>query len=188
MVRVLIGVAAAAFLLLAYAAYPYVTIWQLNQAVNEKDASALEALVDWDSVGEGLSADLVGLFGQPDPESADPMDELEENLIGIFADFMIDPLVAFYTTPDGFAHLLSTQAILEDPGAVPEEEPGGDTWYDHISFAFFTGPATFHVAVRSPEESNDGASEAASMVLEFRLQSFRWQLTRVNLPLDDLAA
>ena len=186
-----IWAAGAGVLLLAYLAYPYVALWQLDQAVTAQDEAALNAMVDWDSVGYGLEQDLEGLFERPERESGaasdDPMESIAENLIGIFADFMIDPIVDFYASPRGLAYLLNTQIILEDPGEALEEDfPAEDTWFDHISFAFFGGPAHFRAWVQYPEESGKGLREQGPMVLEFRLQNFRWQLTRVHLPLSDL--
>ena len=71
MIRALTGIGLAVLMLLSYAAYPYVTVWQLNQAVTNQDVEALAALVDWNSLSDGLSADLEGLFEAPDPESDD---------------------------------------------------------------------------------------------------------------------
>ena len=65
------------------------------------------------------------------------MDELAAGLLGLFSDFLIDPIVAFYATPEGLEYLLNTQVILDDPGEVLEVDfPSEDTWYDHIAFAF----------------------------------------------------
>jgi hypothetical protein len=184
--RYLIGAGVA--LVIAYIGYPYLTIWQLNQAVNAKYEATLESLVDWESLEYGLEQDLEGLFERPDPTSNDPMDELAESLLGIFSDFLVDPIVAFYASPEGLAYLLNTQVILEDPGEVLEEDfPAEDTWYDHIAFAFFQSPAEFRVTVRYPEARGKGRSEDEPMVLVFRLQHFKWQLTRVHLPLESIA-
>lgn len=188
MVRVLSLVGAVALLGLLYAIYPYATIWQLDQAVTTQNESALDGLVDWESLGAGLEADLDGLFEHPDPASDDPMDQLAGNLLGVFSDFLIGPIVDFYTTPRGLAYLLNTQVILDDPGEALEEDfPAEDTWFDHISSAGFTGLTSFRVEVAFPADSGKVLSEEGPMALEFRLQGIRWQLTRVRLPLDDLA-
>lgn len=188
MVRVLTLVGAVALLGLLYAIYPYATIWQLDQAVTTQNESALEGLVDWEALGEGLEADLEGLFEHPDPASDDPMDQLAGNLLGVFSDFLIGPIVEFYTSPRGLAYLLNTQVILDDPGEALEDDfPAEDTWFDHISGAGFTGLTSFRVWVAYPEDSDKVLSEQGPMVLEFRLQGIRWQLVRVHLPLEDLA-
>ena len=46
---------------LSYAAYPYVTICRLGLALRAGDAAALQALVDWPSVREGLKEDICDL-------------------------------------------------------------------------------------------------------------------------------
>jgi hypothetical protein len=189
MVRVLTLVGAGVLLLLAYVGYPYLTIWQLDQAVNSQNESAINALVDWDSVGAGLSDDLNGLFDQPDPASDDPMDQVAANLLGIFSDYLVDPIVDFYTTPRGLTYLLNTQVILDDPGEALEDDfPSEDTWFDHISLAGLTGLTSFHVVVQYPADSGKARSDHGPMTLEFRLQGVKWRLTRVRLPLDGIAA
>lgn len=188
MVRGLTLVGSVVLIGLLYIIYPYATIWQFDQAVIAHNESALEGLVDWDTLREGLEGDLEGLFEHPDPASDDPMDQLAGNLLGVFSDFLIDPIVAFYTTPRGLAYLLNTQVILDDPGEALEEDfPAEDTWFDHISSAGFTGLTSFRVEVAFPAESGKVLSDEGPMALEFRLQGMRWQLVRVHLPFENLA-
>ncbi len=182
-------------LLIGYGAWPYLTLYQLDTAVVDQDVKALDNLVDWESVAQGLEQDLEALFEDAYDASSgadgseNPLDSLAENLLGIFADLMIDPIVNFYMTPSGLAYLLNTQIILEDPSEVFEQDfPSEDTWADHISFAFFSGPTTFFANAEFPEgrASEKDARTHDTMTLEFRFQNFRWQLTRVHLPLDDI--
>jgi hypothetical protein len=177
----------AVLVVLAYIAFPYVTIWQLNQAVNARDEAALERLVDWESLSGALEADLNAQFqGVPGGEG-DPMAEAAANLMGIFAELLVAPVVAFYASPEGLVYLLNGQVILDDPGEAFEPDfPAEDTWFDHIDGAFFGGPAMFRVRVEGAAAHKDG-EEDFPLVLEFRFQSFKWQLTRVYLPLDDIA-
>lgn len=177
-----------ALLVLAYAALPYVTIWQLNQAVNARDVAALNEMVDWASLRGGLAYDLESQFEPPQAASDDPMEEAAGNLLGIFTDMLIGPIADFYASPQGLIYLLNGQVILDDPGEALEEDfPAEESWFDHIRFAFFGGPGQFKVWVDGPAPRGKGADDTAPMVLEFRLQNFRWQLTRVHLPLDGIA-
>lgn len=134
-------------LLVAYGAWPYMTLRQLDQAVAAQDEAALDQLIDWARVGQGLEQDLEAMFDgsyNSNGDNGDPLDSLAENLLGIFADLMIDPVVNFYMTPRGIAYLLNTQIILEDPLEVFEDDfPSEDTWADHISFAFSRAPLHF---------------------------------------------
>jgi len=189
MVRVISGLGVAFVLIFGYVLYPYLTIWQLDQAVNAQNETALNALVDWDRIGAGLTADLEGLFDHPAPGSDEPMDQVAENLLGIFSDYLIQPIVEFYTSPRGLLYLLNTQVILHDPAEALEEDfPAEDTWFDHIERAGFTGVTGFEVVVQYPQESGKARSDHGPMMLEFALEDFRWRLVEVHLPLDGIEA
>ncbi len=170
-------------LLAGYAAWPYVTVYQLDAAIRAQDEPALDRMVDWNSLAFNLEQDFDAVFAV-DAEG-DPEDELAANLIGIFTDLLVEPIVSFYTTPRGLAYLLNTQVILDDPFEVLEEDfPAEDTWANHIGFAFFSGPAHFRVRVNALADAKGTRGEP--MILEFRLQNFSWQLTRVRLPIDEI--
>src|SRR4051794_35117725 len=49
----------------AYAAYPYVTLWQLGEAIRRGDAATLHALVNWSKVREGIKEDICDLPPEP---------------------------------------------------------------------------------------------------------------------------
>src|SRR5215213_9228256 len=52
----------------AYVAYPYITLWQLGQAIRNGDAATLHSLVNWPKVREGIKEDICDL--PPDPSQA----------------------------------------------------------------------------------------------------------------------
>jgi len=171
--------------------YPYMTLYQLNQAVSAQDEAALDRLINWDRVGRNLEADLEGVFDADRGDgSDDPMEQLAENLLGIFTDFIISPVVAFYMTPEGIAFLLNTQIILDDPMEVFQDDfPAEDTWYDHISFAFFSSPTTFFATVKYPEDRQGPKTQTVGteMTLVLRFENFGWRLSRIRLPLDHIS-
>src|SRR5690348_10003312 len=41
-----------------YGAYPYVTLYRLGHAIRSGDAGALQTLVDWQAVREGIKEDI----------------------------------------------------------------------------------------------------------------------------------
>ena len=58
-----------AVLTLAYAAMPYVALWRLYAALNNGSAVELTALVDWQSVRDGVKQDIDdGIIGMSAPE------------------------------------------------------------------------------------------------------------------------
>jgi len=173
-----------AIFLIAWVAWPYLTLYQLNQAVTDQDTKALDRLVDWDSVGMHLSNDLEGMFDDQRGDGSDDMTEgLVDILINSFTDLMIVPVVNFYTTPRGLSYLLNTQNIIDNPMDVFDDDfPNGETWYDHISFAFFSSPVTFKARLQYPEESTKNDMSDTDMTLVLHFTGFRWQLGRIELP------
>ena len=51
-----------------YAAYPYVTLYRLDNAIHTGDAATLRALVDWPAVREGIKEDICDNVAD-DPQS-----------------------------------------------------------------------------------------------------------------------
>ncbi len=55
-----------------YAAYPYVTLYRLGQAIRHGDAASLETMVDWPSVREGIKEDICDpVIDQPQQAQSD---------------------------------------------------------------------------------------------------------------------
>ena len=55
----------------AYAAFPYVTLYRLGSAIHGADAATLESLVDWPAVREGIKEDVCDLSADdPGPTKA----------------------------------------------------------------------------------------------------------------------
>ncbi len=52
--------AAFTLLIATYVAYPCLTLYRLNSAVERRDTKALRRLVDWPEVRHGIEADLAG--------------------------------------------------------------------------------------------------------------------------------
>ena len=50
---------------IAYAAAPYVALYQLGQAIRHGDAALLASLVDWDEVREGIKEDICDAASDP---------------------------------------------------------------------------------------------------------------------------
>ena len=61
MKRVLVSV--PIIVLIGYLLWSYLTLYRLDQAINEADAIALEELVDWTSVRAGLRDDMNAALG-----------------------------------------------------------------------------------------------------------------------------
>ncbi len=169
----------------AYFGWAYLTLYQLDQALRDQDVAVLNELVDWDSVGYRLEEDLHGLFGGPGEDSDEDL-SVTEALLGLFSNLLVGPIADFYASPEGLAYLLNAQIILENPQELLDAEfPEELSWYDHISVAYPTGPASFRAHIVYPE-NEQRALNGNPLVLELWFRDFHWQLAAVDLPLDAL--
>lgn len=147
---------------LSYAAYPYVTLYRLGLAIRTADASALESLVDWPAVREGIKEDVCDLVADgSDDKSGTELPAFGASFVRGIASNTIDRAV----TP---------QALLAATTAVPANPAprGADV---HVQWAFFESPTTFLVNLK-PQ------GQAEPVKLEMELRHGAWRVRRVWLP------
>jgi hypothetical protein len=165
----------------AYAAYPYGSLYRLGEALDIGDEVGLKRHVDWTAVRGGLEEDLSDtLSGMPGMAIASHDDE--KAFSGLLASEMrselVGPLVDAIATPEGLAAVIrqgragqGSPAADGQSGGTPNDH---NTFGEHLSFAFFTGPFTFE-AVFENEKGED-------VIAMMRLNDMRWQLVRLRLP------
>jgi hypothetical protein len=153
----------------AYAAYPYVTLYRLGLAIKSADAATLESLVDWPAVREGIKEDVCDLASDdPSPKNASDLPPFGASFMRGIASSAIDQAV----TPQA---LLAATAASTLPARSPSPR-GADV---HVDWAFFDSPTTFMVSLRA-------AGQADSVKLEMDLWHGEWRVQRVWLPADML--
>jgi len=157
----------AAFLAVgvSYAAYPYVTLYRLGEAIRGADAATLEALVDWPSVREGIKEDICDLVvDDADPTAGTKLPPFGASFMRGIASSTIDQKV----TPQ--AIVAATNAL---PASTrPASRPGADV---HVNWAFFNSATQFNVSLRTQ-------GLAVPIRLEMALRDGEWQVRRVWLP------
>ena len=160
---------------LAYAAYPYITLYRIGDAIRGGDAKTLEALVDWSSVREGIKEDICDLVVEdPGPKTGGNLPPFGASFMRGIASSSIDQTV----TPQ--ALLAATGSLA---GSVVHEPPpqtelkGADV---HIRWAFFDSPTSFLVDLRAV-----GRTDPIRM--EMTLHRGAWRIERVWLPTDLLS-
>jgi hypothetical protein len=163
---------------IAYAAYPYWSLYRLGEALEVGDEGSLKRYVDWPSVRSGLKEDLSGMLSR-ETGRAIASGEGEEPLSGMLAatigNAMLEPLIDGLVTPEGLAAMIREGSSKEGAPTSDSQSNGRDGGLSRrLSFAFFTGPATFE-AVFETEEGED-------VVAVMRLNGLRWQLVRLRLP------
>jgi hypothetical protein len=151
----------------AYAAYPYVTIYRLGQAIRQGDAPVLESMVDWYSVREGIKEDICDLVTDDTDAKSGRLPPFGASFVRGIAVNSVDRRV----TPEALVSAVQQQ--------VPAKPVSPDAPIE-VSWAFFASPSQFVVDLRSP-----GAEEPIRVQMDFR--GGAWQVTRVWLPVDLLS-
>jgi hypothetical protein len=154
---------------MAYGIYPYVTLYRLGQAIRGGDATALQSMVNWDSVREGIKEDICDLVvDQPvQAKSGEQLPPFGAGFMRGIATNVIDKQV----TPEALARA-ARQPETKQVAA------GADV---QVSWAFFASPATFVVDLNAP-------GQASPIRLQMNLREGAWHVTRVWLPPDLLQA
>jgi len=163
-------------MLAAYAAYPYLALYRLGEALQARDLDAVEGKVDWPRVRQGVKDDVnAALAAKIKPEEGGGFAALGVALAGKLAGPFIDAAV----TPAGLAAVLDadkptletlvTQAYISTPGDRP---------LPRLVQSSFSGLAVFD-AVVAPKGAN---SEDDRIRLRFELEGGCWMLTRIHLP------
>jgi len=156
-------------LLTGYAAYPYLTLLQLGQAIRQGDAATLQSLVAWSKVRQGIKEDICDMVVDP-PDSSSPPGALPGFGSG-FVRGVASSAVDQRVTPE--ALVAATQPGL--PDAPPASGPrGADV---HVNWAFFESPTLFSVSLNAPGQTED-------IKLQLELRDARWRVTRVWLPME----
>jgi hypothetical protein len=150
-------------LALAYGLYPYFTLYRLGQAIRNGDAAALEAMVNWDSVREGIKEDICDLvIDQPQQAKTDgKLPPFGAGFVRGITTNVVDKRV----TPEA---LVAAAQPAGGNGAASRGSVG-------VSWAFFSGPSAFQVDLSAP-------GQRAPIRLQLDLCHGSWQVTRVWLP------
>ncbi len=177
------AVTAAAVLLVAYAASPYISLYEIGQDVRGHDVSAISADVDWTKLREGLKEDIAdGITGntpasatpQATPVSATTNDDDLPPFGSGFVNNMAGNMVDQTVTPQ---HLANTVSTLRAAGA--------DRMM--VQHAFFTSPTRFDVTLQL---GHDKVQPPLRLQLDLVRSgmTMRWKVTRAWLPTELLAA
>jgi hypothetical protein len=164
----------------AYGAYPYVTLFRLGVAIRQGDSAALESLVDWDGVREGLKEDVCDAMAEePDPATeSKAVATRDETVLPAFGSgFMrgiAGNVIDRNVTPRA---IVAAAARSEERGGAPGGASGGGAQdQPQIEWAFFDSPTSFMVLLRLPGKNTDPVR------LQMELRHGDWKVTRAWLP------
>ena len=148
---------------LTYAVSPSVALYRLGQAIRSGDAASLQAMVDWNSVREGIKEDICDfVVEQPQAQSDAPLPPFGAGFVRGIAANVVDRRVT--------AEALVAAAQEPDVAAATHGAV-------QVNWAFFAGPSAFVVDLSTP-------GEGAPIRLQMDLRNGAWHVTRVWLPPD----
>jgi hypothetical protein len=146
-----------------YAAYPYVTLFRLGQAIRNGNAAALHSMVNWDSVREGIKEDVCDsvVDQPPKAEARDQLPPFGAGFVRGIATNVIDKQI----TPEALVQAVRPSDKGQSPAGAPVQ----------VSWAFFASPSTFMVDLTSQGQTDP-------IRLQMDLRDGVWHVTRVWLP------
>lgn len=179
-------VAAAAGCVVAglYVGSPFLTAWNIREAVRSGNSGYLATAIDWPSVRETLKPSIARIaLDLPDPEkhSAAANPSLWHRFKSYWGQGAVDRLVEMYVTPEGLPKLFTMHKAYRDyvsaddgTRSLPVLERIRRAWA-RVKRAEFTSPTTFEIDMA---DKNDPA----------RLYLAKLQLTRTGWKLTELRA
>jgi hypothetical protein len=148
-------------LALFYAAYPYWTLYRLDQALETHDTPRLDAIIDWPSVRRTLRDDMVAAArAKLLPNDADEGRRFGGDLLTAWGTTLIDAATRGLLTSDALAALYDER-----------RRAGAPSLLHAIRLAFFRSPTSFDVEVETGRDDR--------VRFAMTLESGAWRITRL---------
>lgn len=184
--------AVIAIIVIAYAAWPLVSAWQLRQALKARDLVALERQVDWSVLRANLKPRIVDAVRDNAERSTGVTGVLKRAVGAAVAERSVD----FVVTPKNLSRILAGREFVlartkgGAPLPIPPSQPNdpgvvvGDADVDdpqdpvpprRLRWAFFETPTRFRIETEHPRVPN------IRIVSILALQGAAWKLVDVDL-------
>lgn len=153
-----------------YIAYPYWTLYRLEQALLTNNAESLRKIVNFPAVRASLKAQVQGGLMEKSEQLGEKrpvLGDLGEVLTRALGPSVIGGTVDSLVTP---------KAVLNNPTVVEHREKD-EGFGDYLTYAFFSAPTTFRLDTKNPNEP-----DAPTITATMTLKGFRWRVTSVALP------
>jgi hypothetical protein len=152
-------------------ASPYITLYQMYQAVERKDVQEISSYVDFPSLRESVKSNVQTIMAKETSQGQNPLLGLLASTIG---GAVIDPVLESVVTPSGVAALLEGQQLhLGEKGKKSSFEQGTtapDVKAEYESFDQFA------VSVKPKGE------DVEPVTLLLSRNGFSWKISGVRLP------
>jgi len=157
-------------LLAVYVAYPYWTLYRLEQALLSNNAEVVKKIVDFPAIRAGMKSQVEGGLLEKSEQLGEKRPVLGD--IGTALTNLLGPSVIGGTVDS----LVTPEALLSNPTVVEHREKN-EGFGDLVTYAFFSGPTEFEVDFKEPNKA-DSPTIKANMTLD----GIRWRVTNVTLP------
>jgi hypothetical protein len=155
-----------AALSMGYAGYPYLTLYQLREAVVEGNSARLSKLIDWPAVREGIKEDIC------DQVLDDPGQPVMKNQLPAFGASFVRGM-AGNAVDRAFTAETLVAATRRGPDTLQSASSPEDGM--HVTWAFFSSPANFRIDIAT-------SGETTPIRVDMELHALTWQVKRVSFP------
>jgi len=160
----------AILVVIAYAGYPYLTLYWIDHALLNDDKAALESLVDWPLVRQQLKADVkLALIESAQTQAG------KDSFAGLFGAALTTLLVP--TLVDSAVDEWVTPEKVLNSEQVVKRRQEQKSFADFVTYAFFTSPTEFRVDLKDPKDADSPAITAL-----MRLTGLKWRVVAIKLP------
>jgi Protein of unknown function (DUF2939) len=183
--RLILRVSVVCLLAAAYVASPFVSMWNLREAIKRGDTVTIEERVTWPTVRESLKASLANhtnLLPMANEAGANVAPSMWQRVKGAFGATMLDRFIETYVTPEGLPKLFDYRRMWNEKvtGEVPETE--ATTRLERIKrFWARIERAEFQTLTRVEIEVQDRKVADRRYVSVMELDGFGWKLTGLRV-------
>lgn len=185
----------------AYAVTPFLTLWQIREALRTGDVSTLERKVDWPAVRQSLkqsNGEVRRTIADYSAAGTELKPGLWQRVKDAAAPMFTAPLIDRYVTADGAPRLYAwrqtwRQSVrptigLSEPPSLLAGTPLADTGLDRaLSVARRVRRAAFASPTRIEIELRDRYRDDRRWKSVLQLEGWNWRLTEVHIQRDATA-
>jgi Protein of unknown function (DUF2939) len=182
--RVILGLAVAGCLCAAYAAAPFVAMWNLREAIKTGDTAAIDARVAWPTVRQSLKVSLArqaNLLPFAEAAGSQIRPTLWQRIKGAFGTSMLDRFIETYVTPEGLPKLFDYRRTWNESVKGEEPEPSTSRLERARLLWSRVMRAEFQSFTRLEVEMVDRKVADRRIVSVMELEGLTWKLTELRI-------
>ena len=173
----------------AYVVSPFVSMWNLREAIKRSDTPAIETRVEWPRVRESLRASLAdhaNLFPLATAAGEKVQPSIWQRVKGAFGATMLDRFIDTYVTPEGLPKLLDYRTMWRESVANDKPEPEAATKLERVKQFWARIKRTeFQTLTRIEIEIADRNVSDRHYVSVMELDGLGWKLTGLRVTSAD---